>query len=211
MRTMLTFSLMLATIPVLAAERRTWTIATQVETREAELIAVRGDVVYLKVGEQIQEVPLERLSAADHKYLASLALAPLLPGPADEEDLGLVSPLTREEPEVVQAAGMSGPALVPPGGPVAPASATEEDELLPIPAGQSVAPPPSGARPTPRLRPAPTGAEPYRATSANRRTADEDDTRRARRVQQSQNAANRSNSQRNSEPRRRGLFFRRGG
>ena len=97
--------------------------------------------------------------------------------------------------------------------PIAPASATIEDELLPIPAGQAVAPPAQGTvnlNPNYQRMPPPPGQ--YRPTNANRRDADDDNSRRARRLQQ-QEANYRANAQRNdsSESRgRRGLFFRRG-
>lgn len=66
------------------AETRTWTIAKNVVTTEAELVAVRGDRVYLKVGDEVEGVPLARLSAADQAYIASLALAPAAPETANE-------------------------------------------------------------------------------------------------------------------------------
>jgi hypothetical protein len=203
MRTLLTFSLLLISVPALAATR-TWTIATQVETRDGELVAVRGETVYLKVGDQIQEVPLSRLSAADHRYIRSLALAPVAPGPAseDEEDLGTISPLQGEEPDVVQAAGMSGPELMPPIEPVAPVG-----PIAPASATISV-----NRNPNYQRMPQPPGQ--YRPTNANRRESDdEDNSRRARRLQQQQQEADyRANAQRNNSNAsrsRRGLFYRR--
>jgi hypothetical protein len=61
---------------------RTWTIARDIYTADAELVAVRGNVAYLKMGGKVEEVPLENLSAIDQEYIASLSLAPILPGPA---------------------------------------------------------------------------------------------------------------------------------
>jgi hypothetical protein len=70
---------------------RTWTIATGVYTADAELVAVRGDMAYLKIGDTVESVPLARLSAADLEYIRSLSLAPvrteLGPGGADANTL----------------------------------------------------------------------------------------------------------------------------
>ena len=66
---------------MLYGAERTWTIARDVYTAEAELIAVRGDLAYLKIDGKVEEIPLERLSAADQQYIASLSLAPISPGP----------------------------------------------------------------------------------------------------------------------------------
>lgn len=76
----------LLTLLVLRAEgaERTWTIARDVYTTKAELIAVRGDLVYLKVNGHVEEIPLVRLSAADQQYIGSLSLAPIAPGPMAE-------------------------------------------------------------------------------------------------------------------------------
>ena len=68
-------------LPAYGAER-TWTIARDVYTAEAELIAVRGDLAYLKIDGKVEEIPIERLSALDQQYIASLSLAPISPGPA---------------------------------------------------------------------------------------------------------------------------------
>jgi SLA1 homology domain 1, SHD1 len=82
MRTLVLLPLLLA-IPASAAER-TWTIARDVYTAEAELIAVRGDSAYLKIDGKVEEIPIERLSARDQQYIASLSLAPISPGPATD-------------------------------------------------------------------------------------------------------------------------------
>ncbi len=82
MRLLILLQLLLA-IPAFGAER-TWTIAREVYTAEAELVAVRGNVAYLKMSGRVEEVPLERLSAIDQQYIASLSLAPVMPGPANE-------------------------------------------------------------------------------------------------------------------------------
>jgi hypothetical protein len=116
MRTLL-ITLLLAT-PAFAQER-TWTIATAVVTTEAELVGVRGDVVYLKIDDKIESVPLARLSVADHEYIASLSLAPVRSGPTVEglpsDDLRL--PSLPEE-------------LTPPVNPSVP---TATSEALPLP------------------------------------------------------------------------------
>ena len=105
MRTLL---LLLLAVPAYA-EERTWTIATDVYTAEAELVAVRGDLAYLRIAGKVESIPLERLSAADHKYIASLALAPVVPGPADD--------------------GVAAATAVLPG----PAAEDAAEELLPLP------------------------------------------------------------------------------
>jgi len=79
---------------VFAAER-TWTIARDVFTADGELIAVRGDSIYIKIDGRVEEVAIDRLSAIDQQYLATLSLAPVSPGPelgpGDERSL-LVQP-----------------------------------------------------------------------------------------------------------------------
>lgn len=67
-------------LPTYGAER-TWTIARDVYTTDAELVAVRGNLAYLRMDGRVEEIPLERLSALDQQYIASLSLAPILPGP----------------------------------------------------------------------------------------------------------------------------------
>jgi hypothetical protein len=69
--------------PANGAER-TWTIARDVYTAEAELVAVRGNLAYLRMDGRVEEIPLERLSALDQQHIASLSLAPILPGPVAE-------------------------------------------------------------------------------------------------------------------------------
>lgn len=82
---MRTLAILLTLIAVrLDAAERTWTIARDVYTAEAELIAVRGELVYLKIDGRVEEVPLARLSAADQQYIGSLSLAPITPGPVAE-------------------------------------------------------------------------------------------------------------------------------
>ena len=79
---MRTLAILLTLLAVrLDAAERTWTIARDVYTAEAELIAVRGELVYLKIDGRVEEVPLARLSAADQHYIGSLSLAPITPGP----------------------------------------------------------------------------------------------------------------------------------
>jgi hypothetical protein len=79
---MRTLVILLAVLAVRAeSAERTWTIARDVYTAEAELIAVRGELVYLKIDGKVEEIPLERLSGADQRYIASLSLAPISPGP----------------------------------------------------------------------------------------------------------------------------------
>jgi hypothetical protein len=73
-------SLLVLTNSVFAAER-TWTIARDVFTADGELIAVRGESVYIKIDGKVEEVAIDRLSAIDQQYLATLSLAPVSPGP----------------------------------------------------------------------------------------------------------------------------------
>jgi hypothetical protein len=68
-------------LPTYGAER-TWTIARDVYTTDAELVAVRGNLAYLRMDGKVEEIPIDRLSAIDQQYIASLSLAPILPGPA---------------------------------------------------------------------------------------------------------------------------------
>jgi hypothetical protein len=75
--------LVLLVTPAYSAER-TWTIARDVYTASGELITVRGDLAYLKIDGRVEEIPIERLSALDQQYIASLTLAPILPGPAPD-------------------------------------------------------------------------------------------------------------------------------
>jgi hypothetical protein len=63
---------------------RNWTIARDVYSAKGELITVRGDLAYLKIDGRVEEIPIERLSALDQQYIASLTLAPILPGPAPD-------------------------------------------------------------------------------------------------------------------------------
>jgi hypothetical protein len=96
MRTLSLFAILLA-FPAFAAER-TWTIARDVYTAEAELIVVRGDLAYLKIDGQVEEIPIERLSAVDQQFIASLSLAPIAPGPqADAQESTTHSLLVQEE------------------------------------------------------------------------------------------------------------------
>jgi hypothetical protein len=82
---MRTLAILLTLLAIHAeAADRTWTIARDVYTAEAELIAVRGELVYLKIDGRVEEIPLARLSAADQEFIGSLSLAPITPGPAVE-------------------------------------------------------------------------------------------------------------------------------
>jgi len=100
------------TIGPARAEERTWTIATNVITAKAELVAVRGDIAYLKIGDKVEEYPIVRLSAADQRYIASLSLAPLLP-----TDVSPVMPGPGDELPMRATAGTSPNTILPtPGG-----------------------------------------------------------------------------------------------
>lgn len=129
MRTLL--FLLLLGAPALG-QQRTWTIATAVVTTEAELISVRGDTAYLKVGDRIENVPLERLSVADHQYIASLSLAPI------RSDLGASGPETDSLPMPGQGGVFMPPAIG--GGPAI------TEEAIPLPAAPATTNPVQGAR-----------------------------------------------------------------
>lgn len=97
MRAALILAWSLLAISANAAER-VWTIAREVYTAEGELVAVRGGVAYLKIDGKIEEIPIERLSAMDQNYIASLSLAPVLPGPAATDGSATtVSPAVAQE------------------------------------------------------------------------------------------------------------------
>jgi hypothetical protein len=55
-------------------ETRTWTINY---TTDAELVEVHGDIAFLKSGDQIERVPISRLSTSDQQFIASMPLAPI--------------------------------------------------------------------------------------------------------------------------------------
>jgi hypothetical protein len=112
MRTLCQIVLFLLMIRSASGEERTWTIATDVYRTEAELVAVRGEMAYLRIAGKVEGIALERLSAADHKYIASLALAPVSPGPVSD-------------------GGESGGILPGPAGDGA------EAEMLPLPGGSA--------------------------------------------------------------------------
>jgi len=94
------FACLLLLAATAQGQERTWTIATAVVTTEAELMGVRGDVVYLKVGDKIESVPMARLSIADHQFISSLSLAPVrsgsntdqLPAPSQGTQLNTFAP-----------------------------------------------------------------------------------------------------------------------
>lgn len=80
------------------AGERTWTIARDVYTAEGELVAVRSGVAYLKIDGKIEEIPIERLSTLDQNFIASLSLAPIVPGPAASDGtMSVVRPASAQE------------------------------------------------------------------------------------------------------------------
>lgn len=132
MRTFLIMMTLLLAAPALG-EERTWTIATGVFTAKAELVAVRGDLAYLKIGDKIEQYPLNRLSATDQRYIASLALAPVLPGPGDEIATSDVLPTPG-----AAAVGGATPADASLLQVTPPANASIVEEAIPLPAGAAV-------------------------------------------------------------------------
>jgi hypothetical protein len=108
------------------AAERSWTIARDVYQADGELIAVRGDVAYLKIDGNVEEIPIERLSALDQHYIASLSLAPILPGPANAT--------SNSESSVLRASTNSAEEMPLPGRPDSPQAdgpAPREPELAP--------------------------------------------------------------------------------
>jgi hypothetical protein len=131
---MRTLAILLLCATAAYGQERTWTIATAVVTAEAELIAVRGDVVYLKMADKIESVPLARLSVADYEYISSLSLVPV-----------------RSGSDALELDGTTTPAM--PQGGLLPAPAGGElpitEESIPLPgngAGAAATGPGQGAR-----------------------------------------------------------------
>jgi hypothetical protein len=128
------------------AEQRTWTIARDVYTADGELVAVRGRTAYLRIGAQVEAIPLERLSAADHAYLDSLELAPIRPGgtfgAAPKNDSGIAGPsFPSSSRGALPAPGEEHSLIVPTtserelGAPNELASPAVAEEALPLPPG----------------------------------------------------------------------------
>jgi hypothetical protein len=96
-------------------EGRVWTISY---TTQAELVAVQGDMVFLKASEGVQSVPLDRLSESDRKFVASLPLAPIEDKEVKEVIAAEMLPAPSGEVGAVEPAGFtapqSGPALMAP-------------------------------------------------------------------------------------------------
>ncbi|HEY4232507.1 MAG TPA: hypothetical protein VGM76_03710 [Lacipirellulaceae bacterium] len=96
-------------------EERRWTISY---TTQAELVAVKGNTVFLKASEGVQTVPLDRLSESDRQFVASLAMAPI----QDKEVTEVIAAETLPNPEVESGffepagftAPQNGPALAAP-------------------------------------------------------------------------------------------------
>jgi len=116
MRTL--FVLLLLTAPAFSAER-TWTIARDVYTTNGELVTVRGNLAYLRIDGRVEEIPIDRLSALDQQYIASLTLAPILPGPAADgpaEDREIVQeemPLPGQPDAPPSGLQLNGPTVAP--------------------------------------------------------------------------------------------------
>ncbi|MGD9637006.1 MAG: hypothetical protein AB7G28_07175 [Pirellulales bacterium] len=116
MRATLVLALLLAVASVQAAER-TWTIAREVYTADGELVAVRGGLVYVKIDGKVEEIPIERLSAADQNYIASLSLAPILPGPeAADGSTSMVQPAVAQQDFAQEEMPLPGPPDAPAQG-----------------------------------------------------------------------------------------------
>jgi hypothetical protein len=116
------------------ADERVWTIATGVHTTRAELVAVRGDMAYLKTGDQMETVPIANLSPADQEYISSLPLAPIA---------GMTAQGATDD--ILPIPGNSAPLSLP--------SATSGTSTAPSMTGQPIEealPPPTGAGSTPR-------------------------------------------------------------
>jgi hypothetical protein len=124
MRTLL-FCVLAATAVGAYGEERTWTISY---TTQAELVEVRGDMIYLRATDGVQSIPISQLSNSDRQYVASLPLAPVTQSVAANQggmqgavnqtaDNSLPSPgsdATAIEPAGFTAPETSGPALMAP-------------------------------------------------------------------------------------------------
>ena len=110
--------LLLLAVPAYSAER-TWTIARDVYTADGELVTVRGNLAYLKIDGKVEEIPIDRLGAIDQQYIASLSLAPILPGPAadapveNREIAQEEMPLPGEPDVPADGLQLNGPAIAP--------------------------------------------------------------------------------------------------
>jgi hypothetical protein len=197
------------------AAERTWTIARDVYQADGELIAVRGDLAYLKIDGNIEEIPIERLSALDQHYLSSLSLAPILPGPANAA--------SNTESSVLPASSNSAEEMPLPGPPDPPrtdAPAPHEPELAPAFGGAPIRQPGTTQAPyrfdrygrtiPPQIGPPQSGTPAnYLAPQGNPQgnwgeNFDPND-RRDRRAQQEQNERD-SRAQRNVNDEDRGIF-----
>jgi len=138
MRAALVLTLMM-TPGLVDAAGRTWTIARDVYQAEGELVAVRGNLAYLRIDGKVEEIPLERLSAIDQSYIASLSLAPILPGPATAEGSTVSPALAQEEM----------PLPGPPDGPAQGDVELSAPELAPAYGGEPIR---SAGSPQPRTR-----------------------------------------------------------
>lgn len=118
------FVLLLLAVPAFGAER-TWTIARDVYTADGELVTVRGNLAYLKIDGKVEEIPIDRLSAIDQQYIASLSLAPILPGPAADEIFQEEMPLPGEPDAPSRELQLNAPDVAP----------TYSGEAQPIPRG----------------------------------------------------------------------------
>ena len=182
---------------------RTWTIARDVYTAEAELVAVRGNLAYLRMNGGVEEIPLERLSALDQQYIASLSLAPILPGPA--ADLPGPAPDTEVVQEEMPLPGQPDPL-------VAGELELNAPDLAPAYGGSSDPPQPlprAGYRVDPYGRvipPQPGVAANYLAPNADPGTGANPNGRRYRRPPQPGGNDQSAKSQRDEEDDRPGLF-----
>ena len=114
MRSLLGVLLLLLFAAPAHAEERTWTIATGTFAMAAELVEVRGDIVYLKTADRVEHIPLARLSAADMQYLAALPPSQIYPGPADEPSVVENLPALADELKANAPSPVVGPVLVNP-------------------------------------------------------------------------------------------------
>lgn len=205
-----TLLVLLVAIQADSAER-TWTIARDVYQADGELIAVRGDFAYLKIDGNVEEIPIERLSALDQHYIASLSLAPILSGPENAS--------SNSESSVLRASTNSAEEMPLPGPPVPPPAGgppLREPELAPAFGGAPIRQPGTTQPPyrfdrygrtVPQQFGPPQSDTPaaYLAPQGNWGNNVDSNSRRDRRAQQEQDERD-SRAQRSDNDDNRGIF-----
>lgn len=213
--------LMLVAVSV-NAEERTWTISTGTYTVAAELVEVRGDIAYLKIGDNIEHIPFARLSGADQLYITSQSRPVVFPGPAEDKVTAESLPGSRNEFTPFPRNGaiaeqQQGPArnitvnkplvepeLIPPAqaGATVRSNANQVEELPSVPASVD-GPQSRSLLVNPRVT-----ADPNKVNPNNRSTSNNSSTnaRKSAQPQKQNQNNNTSNKNRSRDEERRGLF-----